>query len=213
MRIKCLICFFSLLLLPGCGSGYRKTDGKWTYVVISTANGREVHDMDVDEGTFRVLKPGDYAVDKDHVYKGIMVLDGVDPSSYEQFDGTEYAKDKNNAYFDDAIIVGADPATFKVIDYPYARDAIAIYIGCLRMNVESPDDFRVFKDTDTARSVAYLRSTSEVVNHYGDEFNDCRVLYDERKRDERFVVKVPDRGQATDGKWTYLGPRRCAMAK
>jgi hypothetical protein len=59
----------------------------------------------------------------------------------------------------------------------------------------------------------YLRSRSEVVAMFGDEFQDCNVRFDNQKPDERYIVKVPDAGQATDGKWNYLGPRRAAKVK
>lgn len=212
MRFETILIGLMVLLLTGCESGYKKIDGKWAFVTNNAA-GYQVHEMDVDEDTFRVLKSRDYAVDKNHVYHGISVLEGFDPGSYVQFEGTEYAKDKNNAYFGDSIIVDADSETFEVLGYPYACDSKHIFIGCLRMNVEEPSNFRVIEDKSTVRSVCYLRSKADVVRMFGEEFQDVNVLYDEQKRDERYAVLVPNRGQATDEKWIYLGPRRSAKIK
>jgi hypothetical protein len=212
--MKLLSAFTALLLvvLAGCGSGYKKIDGKWAFVTNNAA-GYQVQTMDVDEDTFRILKSGEYAVDRNNVYHGIFILEDVDPASYVQFEDTDYSKDKNHAYFGDSVIVDADPETFVVLSYPYARDAKHIFIGCLRMNVESPDDFRVIENKSSRRSVMYLRSRSEVVAMFGDEFQDCNVRFDNQKPDERYTVKVPDAGQAMDGKWNYLGPRRAAKVK
>ena len=212
MQFKSFFIPLLISIFAGCGSGYKKIDGKWAWV-RNDASEYKVHKMDVDQETFRVLKSKDYAVDKNHVYHGAGELEGVDPNSYEQFDGTAYAKDKNNAYFGNSIIVEADPATFKILDYPYARDAQHIFIGCLRMNVDSPDDFRVSKYTGSRRDITLLRSRTEVVKMFGDEFEGCTVLYDDQKRDERYAVQVPGPGYATDGKWTYIGPRKCTKVQ
>ncbi len=48
------------VMLIGCGSGYTKSGGQWTFININEAVGREVRKMDADIPTVRVLGKGTF---------------------------------------------------------------------------------------------------------------------------------------------------------
>lgn len=198
-----------LLLLAGCSTGYTKVDGQWSYIAMRSFD-REVRKMDVDEATFEVLADPDYARDKNHVFRYGFVLEGFDGASYRMLEDTSYAVDARHVYFRDSVIVGADIATFRVIGFPYSRDAMHVFCGALRMNVEDPGSFKVLS-ADRGRT-SYCYSTDDLVRRFGDEFADVEVLYDPDAKDMKFCVALSP-GSATDGIWFYAGPKRLRRAR
>lgn len=197
--------------LTGCSTGYKKSGGGWTYIVINEAVGREVRKIDADVETFRVLADPDYARDKNHVYKYGFALEGIDGASFEFLEGNNYARDANHIYYRDCIVLDADRDSFRVLEFPYSRDDENIYCGSLRMNVDNPNHFKVLDSKDTGTS--YFYSTDDLVKRLGDEFADHRVLYDEKTKDMRFRIASSRSGTATDGVWFYEGPKRTRRVK
>ncbi len=198
---------FVSLLLCGCGTGYVKSGNNWTYVVVNEAVGREVHKINADAATFRVLENPVFACDKNHVYKFGYVVPGLDGATFKFLDGKNYSQDASHIYFEESIISDADPASFEILAYPYSRDAKHVYCGSLRMNVALPKDFRVLSSEGVAVASGVFYATEELVERLGEEFENHRIKYDPQKKDMRFVVIVPSAGAATDGVWNY----KCAM--
>ncbi len=126
------------LLSAGCNTGYTKSNGKWTYIIINEAVGREVRAIDADVTTFKVHPNPAYASDKNHVYRYGLVLEGFDGATYRQLPDGEYSIDANGVYWWDSLIEAADPNSFRVLKGPYSRDDKHVFCGTLRMNVEDP---------------------------------------------------------------------------
>jgi hypothetical protein len=141
--VLCLFCI--ILILSGCNTGYRKVDGKWSYVTWDEGNGYRTKPLGADDSTFKVLSNGEYAKDKDNVFYQGRPIVGADADSFVLLKGGPYANDKNRVYLLDTIIVEADPTSFKQIEYPYARDKKSIYCGTLRMNVKNAEEFEVIQ--------------------------------------------------------------------
>jgi DKNYY family len=137
--------FCIILLFSGCNTGYRKVDGKWSYVTWDEANGRRMSPLGADDATFKVLNNGEYAKDKSNVYYQGRPIVGTDADTFVLLKGGPYAKDKNHVYLLDTIVVNADPASFKQLEYPYARDKKGIYCGTLPMNVNDMEEFEVIQ--------------------------------------------------------------------
>src|SRR5687767_959255 len=110
-----LLLLTAVLLSVGCSTGYTKSNGKWTYIVINQAVGREVREIDADVATFKVHPNPAYASDKNHVYKSGFVLEGFDGATYRQFPNSDFAIDANGVYWHDAIVLGADRDSFRVL--------------------------------------------------------------------------------------------------
>ncbi len=73
----------------------------------------------VDVASFRVLNPGQYAMDKSSVYYIGKKIKGADPESFEIMEYSYYSKDKNHVYADGKIIKGADAKTFREVKGKY----------------------------------------------------------------------------------------------
>jgi len=162
---------------------------------------------DADSATFRSLEIQGYGADKDHVIHNRRVLKDSDAASF-RFLKDKFTLDKNQAYFDGCVIVEADPDTFEVLKYPYARDSKNIFCCCLRMNVESPEDFKVLKPDVGGSGMHFVRAKEDLTRAYGDDFSDRPVLFEENQKSEQYIIKVEKIGRATDGKWIYSGPKR-----
>ncbi|WP_165251315.1 DKNYY domain-containing protein [Paludisphaera soli] len=191
----------------GCGTGYTKSGGEWSYVILNESVGREVRKVDADVATFRVLEDPKYARDKNHVYRSGLVLEGFDGGSFEFLPGCNYARDRNHVYYRDSIVVDADRDTFRVLGFPYGRDAKNVYCGSLRMNVERPADFRVLQEGDPF-GTSYFDSTDDLVLRLGEEFSGRRVEYEAKGGDDRYRIAATCSGAATDGVWIFDGPKR-----
>lgn len=205
------------LLIPiicsvGCDTGYTKSDGKWTYVVVNGAVGREVLEIDADVETFEVLSDPEYAKDKDRVFRCGRVLEGADGATYRRLGEHGFAIDAKHAYYRDSIIAGADVDSFRLLTFPYARDDTHVYCGSLRMVVESVENFKVLSQGDTYRT-SYFHSTEDLTRHFGEEYAQHEVKWDPQERDYRYVITSSFSGTATDGVWRYEGPKRTQPEK
>jgi hypothetical protein len=137
--------FSIILIFSGCNTGYRKVDGKWSYVTWDEGNGYRTNPLGADDATFKVLNNAEYAKDKNNVYYQGRPIVGADADSFVLLKGGPYAKDKNHVYLLYVVVVNADPTSFKQIEYPYARDKKDIYCGTLPMNVTHMEEFEVIQ--------------------------------------------------------------------
>lgn len=91
--------------------------------------------LSIDTTSFKI-KDYYFATDKDNVYKvadrydkeGIIVVEGADPSSYEEINHS-WAKDKDNLFFDNHL-VDADMESFELLTDAFARDKNHLYAFC-----------------------------------------------------------------------------------
>jgi hypothetical protein len=147
LRIYCsglVLCLFCIILIfSGCNTGYRKVDGKWSYVTWDEGHGYRSNPLGADDVTFKVLGNKEYAKDKNNVYYKGSLLVGADAGTFVLLKSGPYAKDKNHVYLLDTVIVNADPNSFTEIEYPYSRDKKGVYCGTLQMNVGNIEEFEV----------------------------------------------------------------------
>ena len=134
-----------LLIGSGCGVGYQKVNGRWSYVIWDEGNGRRSLDLNVDQASFTKLGHKDYAKDKDAVFYQNDPIPGADPATFELLRDPIYARDASRAYVMGHPIDGADPRTFAVLESPYSKDARSIYCGTRRMDVADTGKFKVLK--------------------------------------------------------------------
>lgn len=140
-----LYLLFVILLFSGCNTGYRKVEGRWSYVTWDEAHGYTTKPLGADEATFNVLGNKQYAKDKNNVYYQGRPIDKADASTFVMIKGGPYSKDKNHVYLLDTIVINADPNTFTVINYPYARDKKGVYCGTVPVNVINIGEFEVIQ--------------------------------------------------------------------
>jgi len=133
------------LFLSGCSTGYRKIDGKWSYVTWDEGNGYKTYPLGADEATFEVLENGKYAKDKNKVYYQRYPMAGADPATFVLLEGKQYAKDKDHVYLLEYQVINADPNSFTEIALPYARDKKNIYCGTVPLDVKNIEEFEVIK--------------------------------------------------------------------
>ncbi|PIR57114.1 MAG: hypothetical protein COU72_02665 [Parcubacteria group bacterium CG10_big_fil_rev_8_21_14_0_10_41_35] len=91
---------------------------------------REEKIPDADPDTIALLG-GDnyknlYSKDKNHVFLGIEILDGVAPEGYRLLQ-YHYAKNNGTVYHYDALVEGTDAGTFEVLGDNYAKDKNNVY--------------------------------------------------------------------------------------
>lgn len=141
--VLCLFCI--LLIFSGCNTGYRKVDGKWSYVTWDEGHGSRANPLEADDKTFEVLDNKEYAKDKNNVYYKGRPIVGADAGTFVLLKAGRYAKDKNHVYLLDTIVVNADPNSFAELEYPYAKDKKSIYCGTLPMNVAHIEEFEVIQ--------------------------------------------------------------------
>ncbi|QDV79691.1 DKNYY domain-containing protein [Botrimarina mediterranea] len=207
-----LLPLFALLLVTGCDSGYQKINGKWNYVVINAAVGRQVHPINADVGTFEVLSDPSYAKDSKNVYVNGRPFVEADASTFELRGRDGFAIDKHHAYFLQRIISGADLGSFRLLTFPYARDDEHIYCGSLRIPVESVEDFQVLKKGDVGYASFYY-STDDLVQRIGKEYSQHVVEADPDNFHDTRIIAASESGVATDGVWMYEGPKRNGAKK
>lgn len=199
VQLVVLIVFIAMML-PGCGgsigNGYRKVDGKWSYVSWSTASGQEVKPLGADE-SLRVLENPDYAKDQAKVFYLGEELRDADADTFVIDDHPHYAMDKNYVYLFGHRVTGADPETFEVINAPYARDAQRAYCGTIPMNVVNLDNFEVVSVDGTWSTVI---EPLTVIHLFGEEFAALEVTPEN--------PAVTADGWARDGQYWYAGPSR-----
>jgi hypothetical protein len=207
MKAKNLMnCALALVIaaMSGCGipsTGYKKINGKWSYVTWDTAAGTAVHDLKADNDTFLVLGVGEYAKDRRRVFYGSSDIEGADPATFELLDAKPYSKDKVNVYLFKHRIRGADPATFKVFASPYGRDASKAFCGTVPMDVDDIDSLQLAKDFG-GWSTTYNRDAFAF--EFGDSFDDLQISHDN--------PAVTGNAWACDGKHFYFGPARVVGA-
>ena len=124
-----------LLVSSGCGVGYQKVNGKWSYVVWDEGNGRRSLALNADQASFTKLGHKDYAKDKDAVFYQNDPIPGADPATFELLRDPIYSRDASHAYVIGHAIDGADPRTFAVLEAPFSKDADNVYCGTRRMDV------------------------------------------------------------------------------
>lgn len=140
-----LYLFCIIIILSGCNTGYKKVEGKWSYVTWDEGNGYKTKPLGADEVTFTVLSDEQYAKDKNNVYYQGDIIVGADASTFVLIKGGPYSKDKNHVYLRGTKVINADPNTFTVIEYLYARDKKGVYCGTVPMNVSNIDEFVVIE--------------------------------------------------------------------
>jgi hypothetical protein len=147
LRVYCsrlVLCLFCVaLMFSGCNTGYRKVDGKWSYVTWDEGHGNRTKPLEADDATFKVLDNKEYATDKNNVYYKGHIIVGADAGTFVLLKGGPYAKDKDHIYLLDTIVINADPSSFTELGYPYARDKKNVYCGTLPMNVTNIEEFEV----------------------------------------------------------------------
>jgi hypothetical protein len=141
--VLCLVCI--VLIFSGCNTGYRKVEGKWSYVTWDEGNGYRTKPLGADDATFKLLGNKEYAKDKNNVYyKGRLIV-VADAGTFALLKGGPYAKDKNHVYLLDTTVINADPTSFAEIGYPYGKDKQRIYCGTVPMNVKNIEEFEVIQ--------------------------------------------------------------------
>jgi hypothetical protein len=141
--VPCIFCV--VLIFSGCSTGYRKVDGKWSWVTWDEGHGYRSNPLEADDATFEVLDNKEHARDKSNVYyKGGRIV-GADAGTFVLLKGGPYAKDKNHVYLLDTMVINADPNSFTELKYPYTRDKKGIYCGTLPMNVTNVEEFEVIQ--------------------------------------------------------------------
>jgi hypothetical protein len=182
------------ILIAGCGTGYQKVDGEWSWVSIDEGRGRTVEKLGADNATFEVLGNRDYGKDKNRVFYRTRPIDQADPATFEVLSNPMYSADSERVFVRGHMIPGADRKTFHLIKEPYGRDASAIYCGTLKMNVYDRDAFEVVSE------LGYWSGSDgkQLVFEFGDEFKDV-------SKDAGAVIGV---AWARDGKAYYYGPAR-----
>jgi DKNYY family len=153
-----------LLFFSGCGVGYRKVDGKWSYVTWDEGHGYQIYPLGADEVTFEVLENGKYAKDKNKVYYQRYPISGADPATFVLLNGKQYAKDKDHVYLLDYQVINADPDSFKEIAFPYARDKKIIYCGTVPLDVKNIEEFEVIQSAsgyDISSKDDFIRRNKE----------------------------------------------------
>jgi len=135
------------MFLSGCSAGYRKIDGKWSYVTWDEGNGYQTYPLGADEATFEVLENGKYAKDKNKnkVYYQRYPIPEADPATFVLLKGKQYAKDKDHVYLLEYQVINADPNSFKEIAFPYARDKKNVYCGTVPLDVKNIEEFEVIQ--------------------------------------------------------------------
>ncbi|MCI0662069.1 MAG: DKNYY domain-containing protein [Acidobacteria bacterium] len=164
--VKCRVitCLCGIILcFSGCQVGYKKVDGKWSYVTWNEAEGYRTHKIGADDSTFEILGNKKYAKDKNKVYyKGDPIL-GADPLTFVLLEGGDYAnyaKDKDHVYLLYYPVLNADPNSFSEIKFPYAKDKKSIYCGTLPMSVKNIEEFEVLQSAS-----GYIISGKDFIEH------------------------------------------------
>jgi len=205
MRLSLLLWLSLAVTQLGCSSGYTKIDGKWCYVIINEAVGREVRRIDADDSTFEVLADPEYARDKNHAYRYGRPLKDIDGSSYRLLSDSRWAVDRNGAYYQDHKIPGADTSSFEALGRTYGRDRSAVFCGTLRMDVEEPARFKETSVRGGMETTSYFYSHEDLAKSYGENFKDIPVTKDH--------PMVHNDGSGTDGVWDYVGPVRSGRVR
>lgn len=192
--------FAGFLCLAGCGTGYQKIDGKWTYVTWDEGNGRQVHKLDVDHETFEVFRKNrEYGRDKNRVFYVLEEVKGADPESFRILSDEGYAADNAHVFLYEQLIAGADPVTFKIIKTPYGRDTKRVYCGSVAMDVDDINRFEPIQCEEGRWSGA--DDKNEFLFEYGESFKDLKISKDN-------PITHVGNGWARDGKYYYYGPGR-----
>ena len=147
-----------LLITSGCGTGYQKVNGRWSYVVWDEGNGRRTLDLNADQASFTKLAHKDYAKDKDAVFYQTKPIPGADPATFELLSDPIYTRDSSQCYLMGHPIDGADPQTFEVLTAPYSKDAKSIFCGTHRLSVDNVTKFKVLKGSSMWRQGDNLAS-------------------------------------------------------
>lgn len=79
-----------------------------------------------DAKTFKILKDGSYAKDKNNVYYEEKVVSEADPKTFEVLSDM-IGKDKNSGYFEEIKIQNSDTKTFQKIENLYSKDKNNVY--------------------------------------------------------------------------------------
>lgn len=124
--------------------GYQKIDGRWAYVSYDEGVGKRVNYLDADNQSFKILKKGEFATDKNNAYFLDSKIKNAEPSSFIVL-GNGYSADKNNVFFEFDTVIEANPKTFKLLDFPYAKDDKKVYCGTLPLLTSDIDGFAVVK--------------------------------------------------------------------
>ncbi len=112
--------------LPG---SYSNNGGTWYSMRPVTTNENRIYCMDIpiigaDVATFVISTFGEYAKDKNHVYRCSDIVQSADPVSFNSLDYV-YAKDNSHVFYSGKIINDADAATFIVVPSPIPATASA----------------------------------------------------------------------------------------
>jgi hypothetical protein len=194
----------TVVLVGGCsgtgpsGTGYKKVDGKWAYVISNFAQGTVVNHLNADDESFRVVADGAYAKDKKNVFCELEKIPSADPETFEVIDVLgRISKDKKNVYITTIQVPDADPATFKVLQPPrsYARDAKRIYCGTIQMQVDDPE---TFEPIQSFSGISTIYDEEKFLHDYGKAYRGVVVT-----QDHPVVVGL---GWARDRKSVYFGP-------
>ena len=150
-RAGCLMLGVMLFISSGCGVGYQKVNGKWSYVVWDEGNGRRALELKADQASFTKLGHKDYARDKDSVFYHTEPIPHADPTTFELLGDPIYSRDASHAYLMGHLIDGADPKTFAVLEAPYSKDADHVYCGTRRIEGADVARFKVLKGSSMWR--------------------------------------------------------------
>ncbi|MCR9228458.1 MAG: DKNYY domain-containing protein [Flavobacteriaceae bacterium] len=191
--MKRLLSYISFLLslfsFTGCqnNSGYEEKNGKVYYKWVNGGNYKTEYTLveAANPTTFEVIKQNlkvHLARDENHVFINAKVIDGADPSSFEQIKDY-YWRDKNQVFLlstDDQkyhVIDGADPDSFEVIvNHYWSKDKLNVFYSATKLPDVSSSEFEAIdnhwgKDNDhyyyhSFRLGLLDYRTAEIINAY-----------------------------------------------
>jgi hypothetical protein len=144
------------ILLTGCGQGYQKEHGRWAWVSWNEGNGRQVEFLNgVEDSSFHVLSPPEYAADQKCVYHRSVKIKNADPATFRRIDRS-YWRDAKHVFLDDIEIPGADPETFQLLPkYRWGRDKHDVYAMTSALHVRDISSFTLLEGVWAKDSKAY----------------------------------------------------------
>ncbi len=163
------------LFLSGCGTGYQKVDGEFTWVTLDAGNGWQYFPIDADETTFQVLECKDYAKDKENVfYRSRRIID-ADPMSFRVLTHKQFSRDDNHVFLFGCTIVGADPDSFEILPGLFGKDKNHAFAGTLPIKSADPKTFHSKENSFESYSYCPFTDREYFLERFGMEYADIEV--------------------------------------
>jgi hypothetical protein len=126
---------------------------------------------DIDITTFEFSSYGEYAKDKNHVYRCDKIVEHADPHSFVVLN-KEYAKDDMAVFYSGKLIPGADAHTFEVVpalqesgvvqtvQTGFGKDNTHVYNLFAEIRGADPETFKIVSyDTEVDKNWVYYNGT------------------------------------------------------